>query len=43
MTATQIAAQHLAQAIAGFRLAERDARQAIANVDRVLATIARQH
>lgn len=37
MTATQIAAQHLAQAIAGFRLADRDARQAIDRIELALA------
>lgn len=37
MSATQLAAQHLAQAIAGLRLAERDARQAIARIDQAIA------
>lgn len=42
MTALQLDAQHLAQAIARFRLAQRDAGRAIAQLDAALARI-RQH
>lgn len=41
MSATQIAAQQLAQAIARFRLADRDATRSIERIDQAMAAARR--